>query len=114
MFQSLFAQGDFSRSATPAVQYGSERSNHIAGLERDIGPASAVYPVAKIPAVADHLGGSPGRAADRPDTAFFGVLRRWRASDSRNSAHRLRVLAQLHHPIDVSLAEPANQGHEQR
>jgi len=56
------------------VQYGSERSNYVAGLERSIDTEPSIYLVAEIAAVADHLGGVSGGLADRANPAFFGVI----------------------------------------
>lgn len=56
------------------LQYWSERSNYFAGLERSIDTQPAIYLVAKITAVAHHVGGISGGLADRPHAAFFGVL----------------------------------------
>jgi hypothetical protein len=56
------------------VQYGSERSNYVAGLGRDVGTEPSIYLVAEIAAMADHLGGISIGLADRPYAAFFGVI----------------------------------------
>jgi hypothetical protein len=56
------------------VQYGSERSSFLADLERDIDADSAIYPVAKIAAVADYVGRISDGLDDWPDATFFGVI----------------------------------------
>jgi len=57
-----------------ALQYRSECSDYVAGFQRGFRPEPALYLVAEILALADHVDGSSGGPADWPDAAFFGVV----------------------------------------
>ena len=56
------------------LQYASELCYAVDGLEWGSDGGPAIYLVAEILALVDHLGGSSGGAADWPDAAFFGVV----------------------------------------
>ena len=75
------------------LQYQSERSYYVAGVDRGIDAASTVYLVAEVLAVADRMDRGYSGPADWPDVTFFRFIRRRGAADSRDASHRLFVLA---------------------